>query len=207
MTIGRPPKHQDSQIVAAYNRTPTMRAFAKVLKVSLPTAYKYANRLELPTKRMDGRPDLRKFTDDQLRAAREKQPTIAALATELGCCQKTVRKHLERLGVSYERPIVPASTCAEVFNRYKGLVTIRDLAAHFGLTLGAVRSSLDRHVHTLWGIDARSAPRLPRPRNHQEIKVYHALVANPRTTADTVSSAFNIAADVVSAYMARRTSR
>jgi transposase len=178
-----------------------MRAFAAALDVSMPTAYKYLQQNNLPAPRTDGRPDIRAFTDDELREARDRHTSTAALAASLGCCVKTVLTHLNRLGISYNREHTPLPVCEKAFNLYKGEVTIRDIADHLKVSLGAVRSCLDRHVVIMW-VSSRP-PVLPRPRTHVEIKVYHALAADYKGTAEQLADSFRLPVDVVSGYFAR----
>ncbi|KKL53671.1 hypothetical protein LCGC14_2273120 [marine sediment metagenome] len=140
----RPRKVSETKIKNAHKKAKSMRGMATLMGVTKATAYSYCYHYHLvPLKGKPG-PE-RLFTDDEFTAAYVLCDTAGEMATELSVSTACINYHLRK-----NKLCAPGAQKeddnTELFDSYRGLVGIGDLAKKHDVTRLTIRNRLKRHL-------------------------------------------------------------
>lgn len=92
-------------------------------------------------------------------------PTVYAYLKKFKLSPKTVKAQSEEF-------------IKKLFNEYKGLISVDDLAVKYKILPGIVRYNLEKRIYQLWEL-SKKKPFLPKPTSTQLIRIYNELIINP----------------------------
>jgi hypothetical protein len=110
--------------------------------------------------------------------AHAKCKTVVDMAVRLGVCEMTVRNYLKKYGLSVRSTEEKRQRSVEIFNAYKGRITLPELANQFGIKEHEARYHLHKAMIQLYSSD--NPPKWPMPKIIAHIKILHLLNRLPK---------------------------
>jgi len=129
--------------------------------------------------------------------------TVVDLAIALGVCEMTVRNYLIKLGLNVTGTIEKRKKSREVFNAYRGRISLPELAKKLGSDIVTTRYQIRKGMIDLYS--GKDKPKWPRPHLISHIKIVHALEENPKLKRDRdkLSEETGLSEESVDIYLSR----
>ncbi len=121
----------------------------------------------------------RMFSAKKFRRIYEQSKTVMEISTSLGISLPTVYKYIRELNLPALGSDTSLDTALEIFNSYKGLLTLTDLEYMHNVSRTTLRSRLEFAIRKLWSKQNPDRPQLPMPQRLTHIKIYNELKDNP----------------------------
>jgi hypothetical protein len=108
----------------------------------------------------------------------EKAESTMDLALTLKVCDMTIRNYLKKYGLRPPKESVKKQISLDIYNAYKGRITLPELAKKFSLDLEKTRYHLRKAMMILYSSDKK--PKWPRPIILSHIKIVSLLQKEPK---------------------------
>jgi len=146
-----------------------------------------------------------KFSKKEFMNAYNNNDTTVGIACQLDISMPTAYNYLCRFNLEPKtNGKKDLSLSMEIFECYRGLVTMNDIGSKHSISAQTVREHLRKAIHKLW-YDSDDKPDLPPPTEVCHVKVYHELVLNSSLYDDVseIINLVNLPSSVVMNYLSR----